>query len=102
MWNIRSGLSEAEFERWYKDTHIEDAKRIPGLIKYTVNRITGGRQSGAPYYRMAELCFANEESFQKAFGSAEWKHAFEDAQNYITGHIRLQFDSVDIPLPGRA
>ena len=71
MWNIRSGLSEAEFERWYKDTHIEDAKRIPGLVKYTVNRISGGSQSGAPYYRMAELCFANEESFQKAFGSAE-------------------------------
>jgi uncharacterized protein (TIGR02118 family) len=101
MWNIRPDVTEAEFERWYQQRHIADAKRIPGLIEYNVNRIAEGSRSGSPFYRMAELCFETRESFDSAFASPEWKHAFEDAQAYITGHIRLQFDSVKIPLQGR-
>lgn len=98
MWNIRPGLSEAEFEKWYTERHMGDAKRIPGLIKYTVNRVSDAARSTSPYYRMAELCFNSRQSFEKAFASAEWKQAFEDAQGYIADHIRLQFDSKDVPL----
>ena len=98
LWNIRPGVSEADFERWYKDQHIQDAKCIPGLARYTVNRVASGSASGSRYYRMAELCFASQQDFEKAFVSPEWKHAFVDAQSYITDHLRLQFDSTEISL----
>lgn len=98
LWNIRPGLSEAEFERWYVEQHMLDAQRIPGLIGYTVNRVAGGSQSRSRYYRMAELCFATAADFEKAFVSPEWKHAFADAQSYIVDHLRLQFDSTNVPL----
>lgn len=98
MWNIRPGVTEADFERWYVERHMGDAKRIPGLVRYTVNRVSDSARDGSPYYRMAELCFASRESFERAFASPEWKHAFADAQGYIADHVRLQFESTDVPL----
>ena len=100
MWNIRPGISETEFEDWYTERHMGDAQRIPGLVRYTVNRVSDAAREGSRYYRMAELCFASHESFENAFGSPEWKHAFADAQGYITDHLRLQFDSTDVLLKG--
>lgn len=92
LWNIAEGISESEFERWYSDVHIADAKRIPGLVGYRTNRAedSGSQQ----FYRMAELSFANRQSFEQAFVSPEWKHAFVDAQNYITDHQRLVFETI--------
>lgn len=101
MWNVKPGVSEAEFERWYRERHMDDAKRIPGLVRYTVSRALSEPGKASPYYRMAELCFASEEDFKAAFESAEWKHAFADAQGYIADHIRLRFDSTDVPLEGK-
>lgn len=100
LWNIKPGVSEDEFERWYRDRHIGDARRIPGLVRYTVNRRSDGAAADARYYRMAELCFADEASFEKAFASPEWKHAFEDAQGYIADHLRMKFESTEIELEG--
>lgn len=102
LWNIRPGVSEAEFERWYSERHMGDAQQIPGLVKYTVNRVGDSVREASPYYRMAELGFASRESFEKAFASPEWKHAFADAQGYIVDHVRLQFESTDVPLKGIA
>lgn len=91
LWNIAEGISESEFERWYSDVHIADAKRIPGLVGYRTNRaVAPGSQ---PFYRMAELSFADRPSFERAFASAEWKHAFADARTYITDHQRLVFET---------
>jgi uncharacterized protein (TIGR02118 family) len=97
MWNVKPTMSEAEFEEWYRNQHIADARKIPGLIKYTVNLAVPSNGQKL-YYRMAELCFADRATFEAAFASPEWKHAFEDAQAYIADHLRVTFDSTDIPL----
>ena len=60
MWNIRPGLPKSEFEEWYTERHIPDAKHIPGLVKYTVNRVSDAARDNSRYYRMAELCFSRE------------------------------------------
>ena len=98
MWNIKEGISEAEFERWYRDVHMPDAKRIPGLRKYTVNRVTEAARGESRYYRMAELCFDSHEAMQEALKTTEWQHAFRDVQGYITDHLRLKFESEEVPL----
>jgi uncharacterized protein (TIGR02118 family) len=89
LWNIREGVSVEEFERWYVDRHIPDARRIPGLVGYRTNRAIG--EQG--WYRMAELSFPDRETFDRAFASPEWKHALADAGNYITDHQRLLFET---------
>lgn len=98
LWNVKPGVTEEEFEQWYADRHMGDAKRIPGLVGYTVSRGLGDGGDPARYYRMAELCFADEESFERAFVSPEWKRAFEDAQGYIADHVRLRFESTQVEL----
>lgn len=98
MWNLKDGISENVFEEWYRTRHIPDAKRIPGLRKYTVNRAAQQVRGESRYYRMAELSFDSYEAVQRAMPSPEWKRAFLDAQGYIADHLRLQFESEEIPL----
>ena len=98
LWNVAPGLSEAEFEHWYRKVHVADAKRIPGLRRYTINRVAPGQAAGSAYYRMAELSFDSLEAAQAAMASPEWRHAFHDAQDKITGHVRLFFQSEEVPL----
>ena len=97
LWNIREGVSEREFEDWYAGRHVADAQKIPGLIAYSTHRAT---DPSAPYYRMALLGFRDEAEFAAAFASPEWKHAFEDAQPYITDHLRLWFESETVVSEG--
>ena len=98
LWNIKEGITEAQFEQWYRNTHMPDAKRIPGLRRYTVNRAAAPVRGESRYYRMAELSFDSHEAMQQALNTPEWQHAFADAQRYITDHLRLQLESEDVPL----
>ena len=98
LWNVKEGISEAEFEHWYRTRHIPDARSIPGLRKYTVNRAAEAGRASSRFYRMAELSFDSYEAMQAAMPSPQWKHAFQDAQGYLADHVRLQFDSEEIPL----
>lgn len=98
LWNVAPGLSEAEFEDWYRRVHVEDARRIPGLRRYTINRVAPAEAEGSAYYRMAELCFDSHDAAKAAMASPEWQHAFHDARDKIAGHVRLFFLSEEVPL----
>lgn len=98
MWKLPDGLSEKEFEDWYVKKHIGDAKKIPGLRKYTVNRVIESERANAPYYRMAELCFDTVEAARAAFESPEWKYALADAQGKLAAPMRLYLESDDVKL----
>jgi len=98
LWNIREEISEKEFEKWYEEKHIPDAKKIPGLKKYTVNRVVFKHRNSSVYYRMAELCFDSMERVEEALESREWTYAFADAKDKIADHIRLFFETKEIPL----
>ena len=74
MWKLPEGMSEQEFEKWYREKHIGDAKKISGLRRYTVNRVAPSERAAAPYYRMAELSFDNIEAAKAAFESPQWKY----------------------------
>lgn len=98
LWNIKDGVSEEAFEAWYRHTHIADARRIPGLRRYTVNRVADSVRGQSRFYRMAELTFDSHAAAAQALQTPEWAHAFRDAQPYITDHLRLQFESEEISL----
>ena len=98
LWNLPPGMSAAEFERWYEEQHIPDARRIPGLRRYTVNRAADGQEGAQRYYRMAELSFDSLEAVEEAMRSPEWQHAFADARDKIADHTRLYFESREIDL----
>lgn len=96
LWALPPGLSEDEFESWYVARHIPDAQKIPGLRRYTVNRVVPEERANTRFYRMAELSFDSMADARAAFESAEWRYAFADAKRYIGEFMRFYFDSTDI------
>lgn len=98
LWNIPPGMKEEDFERWYEGKHINDARKIPGLRKYTVNRVAQKYQSISKYYRMAELYFDSIEEAENALESPEWQYALKDAKDKIVDHIRLFFEMKEVSL----
>lgn len=96
IWALPQGMGEAEFEAWYVGKHVADAQKIPGLRRYTINRVIEEERASAKFYRMAELSFDSIEAARSAFNSEEWKYAFADAKRYVGDFMRFYFDSKDI------
>ena len=86
----------AAFDRYYFETHIPLAKRIPGLRKYEVSQgpvVTPAGPSGV--HLVAMLHFDDMEAIQKGLASAEGRAAAADAQTLGSVDMLL-FDSREV------
>ena len=85
------------FDKYYRETHIPIAKKIPGLRKYEVSRgpvVTPAGASG--FHLIAILHFDDLAAIQAAFASAEGQAAGADVQNFATGGAdMIMFDDAD-------
>jgi uncharacterized protein (TIGR02118 family) len=88
----------AAFDRYYVDTHVPLAKRIPGMLRYEVNAGPVASPAGAsPYHLVATLEFASMGALQQAMGSPEGRAAAADVPNFATGGVEmLIFDTKDV------
>lgn len=79
-------VDSAEFDRYYFETHVPIAKKIPGLRKYEVSRGPVVTPAGpSKVHLIATLHFDDVASIQKAFASAEGEAAAADVQTFATG-----------------
>jgi uncharacterized protein (TIGR02118 family) len=77
-----------EFERRYRDEHVEMARRIPHKSRLELSRVTGTLDgSPAAYCRIAEFYFEDESALGKAGASAEGQAAFRHAAEIGTGGL---------------
>jgi uncharacterized protein (TIGR02118 family) len=87
----------AEFDKYYFSTHIEIAKRVPGLRRYEVS--TGAvttPQGDSAYHLVAVLGFDSMAAIQQALGSPEGQAAAGDLANFAQAGVELLvFDSKD-------
>ena len=66
----------AEFDRYYFETHVPIAKKVPGLRSYVVNNGPVNVIAGSPAaYLIAELFFDTMADLQAALASNEGKAA---------------------------
>jgi uncharacterized protein (TIGR02118 family) len=88
----------AAFDKYYVETHIPIAKKIPGLKKYEVSQGPVATPAGpSAYHLIATLYFDNMAAVQAAFGSAEGKTAAADVQKFATGGAdMLLFDNREV------
>ncbi|MBI3759671.1 MAG: EthD family reductase [Deltaproteobacteria bacterium] len=86
------------FDKYYFETHVPIAKRIPGLRKYEVSRgpvVTPAGPSG--FHLIATLHFDDLAAIQGAFASPEGQAAAADVQTFATGGAdMLLFDSREV------
>ena len=73
------------FDKYYAETHIPIAQRIPGLRKYEISRGPVMTPDGASdYHLIVTMKFDDMAALQQAFASAEGHAALADAQNFAT------------------
>jgi uncharacterized protein (TIGR02118 family) len=87
----------AAFEKYYVETHVPLAKKMPGLKKFQVSQGPVASPAGpSGVHMVATLTFDNMAAIQKAFGSPEGQAAAGDLSNFATGGVDiLLFDSKD-------
>lgn len=85
----------AAFDRYYFETHVPIARRIPGLRSYIVNAGAPNLVVGGPSpYLIAELEFDSMAQLQNAMGSAEGQAATADLGNFAQAGVTiLAFDT---------
>ena len=81
----KSGLSEEEFFRYWREVHGPIGMRIPGLRRLVQSRrlIVPGDMRSPDYDGMAELWFDDIAALLAARKSAEWKAATDDEVHFI-------------------
>jgi len=86
------------FDRYYADTHIPIAKKIPGLKKYDISDGSVGSPEGAsPYHLVATLYFDSKADILSALSSPEGQATAGDLGNFADGGVDLLiFDTRDV------
>lgn len=83
------------FDRHYFETHAPLAKKMPGLQKIEVTRITGTPMGGqAEYYLMAEMVFADRAALDAAMTSPEGKAAAKDLMGFAGKLVYMMIGEV--------
>ncbi len=82
------------FDRYYWDTHVPLARKMPGLKTFEVSKGTVQAGDGSsPYYLIARLTWDSPESMQDSLNSEEGKAAGADVANFAPeGTTVLLFD----------
>ena len=82
----------AAFDKYYAETHIPLAKKLPGLRKYQVSQGAVATPAGpSGLYLVAVLTFDSMAAVQNAFGSAEGKATAADVPKFASGGADIMF-----------
>lgn len=86
----------AAFDKYYREVHIPIARRMKGLKKWTVGRVTGtADDQPSPYYYLADLYMESREDFDKLLSSPEGRAAVADVPNYATGGATFLYTEIE-------
>ena len=79
------------FDRYYAETHTPLAKKLPGLRRLEVTRVTGAAAGTSDVYQIAELYFDDAAARDKALASKEGKAVVDDLPVFAAGIVGIYF-----------
>lgn len=82
---------ENAFLDHYENVHAPLARKVPGLEKLVVNRVTGSPMGEAEYFLIAELHFPDRATFDAAMASEENRAAGKDLMSFAKGMVTILF-----------
>ncbi len=87
----------AAFDKYYRDTHVGIAKKMPGLRAYELSKgPVASPAGGSAIHLVATLTFDNLAALHSARASPEGQAAAADVQKFATGGADvLIFDTTD-------
>ena len=81
----------AEFDRYYAQVHTPLVKKMPGLRRLEVTRLTGAPSGASDLYQIAELYFDNAAAREAALASNEGKAVEADVPKFAEGNVSVYF-----------
>src|SRR5438270_8373743 len=79
----------AGFDRYYQQTHIPIAQKIPGLRSYSISNGPVQALAGSAPYLLAVLNFDSMADLNAALSSPEGQAAAADLSNFASGGATL-------------
>jgi uncharacterized protein (TIGR02118 family) len=80
----------AAFDKYYFESHIPLAKKLPGLRKYTVSKGPVATPAGpSALHLIAILSFDSMAAIQAAFASPEGKATAADVPKFASGGVEM-------------
>ncbi len=82
------------FDEHYKNNHTPLVKKMPGLRKLEVSKITSAIGGESKFYLLAEMNFDNEDALNAAMASPEGKAAGKDLMDFAGGLVHMMIAEV--------
>jgi uncharacterized protein (TIGR02118 family) len=90
--NYKMPKDIAAFDKYYAETHVPLAKKMPGLRKYQISKGSVATPAGpSGIHLVAILTFDNMAAIGAAFGSAEGRATAADVPKFATGGADIMF-----------
>jgi uncharacterized protein (TIGR02118 family) len=80
-----------EFDRYYAQVHTPLVKKMPGLRRLEVTKITGVPSGASDLYQIAELYFDGSAAREAALASNEGKAVVADLPKFAEGIVSVYF-----------
>jgi uncharacterized protein (TIGR02118 family) len=79
------------FDKEYWNDHVPMVKKMPGIRKYTINKVVSAPRGEPAYYQIVELEFDNMDSLKKALDSPAGREAGRHSLKIATGGITFMY-----------
>jgi uncharacterized protein (TIGR02118 family) len=80
---------KAAFDKHYDEIHTPLVKKLPGLRKLEVARITGAPIGEPKHYLIAEMYFDNKDALDAALASSEGKATGRDLMSFAASLVTM-------------
>ncbi|MFO0798383.1 MAG: EthD family reductase [Gemmataceae bacterium] len=90
----------AAFDRYYHDVHVPLARRMRGLLGWTIGKCESATPGERPpYYLIVGLYAATRADLDAILASPEGQAAIADVPNFATGGVTFLFNDEDVLIP---
>ena len=83
------------FLAYYEATHLPLVQKIPGLLSAQVTRVDRTLMGEQGWFLIAEMCFADADSFRTAMKSPENAAVGADLANFAEGLVTVLTGSAE-------
>jgi uncharacterized protein (TIGR02118 family) len=84
------------FDSHYAEVHTPLVRKIPGLRRLEVAKITGAPIGEAEHYLIAEMYFDDQDSMQKSLSSPEGKATARDLVSFAGSIVTMFYGEVTV------
>ncbi len=90
----------AAFDRYYHDVHIPIARRMQGLLGWTIGKCESATPGERPpYYLIVGLYAATRADLEAILASPEGQATIADVPNFASGGCTFLFDDEVVLIP---